>query len=155
MMNQFGMGMNFGMQNMQNQMGMNGNNPFMGMNFQGGDQEWLKGFTLGVQEVQGTSEDAVDDNTPRINIIFTTTKGTKRALVIPHGTTIDKTLEKYLKKMGNEDLYKNKTDRICFLFGGTKLKFGDQTKVENFFGMNTNPNVIVNDVYNLIGAKNF
>jgi hypothetical protein len=32
------------------------------------------------------------------------------------------------------------------------MKFGDQTKVENYFGHNTNPNIIVNDVYNLIGA---
>ena len=149
---QFGMGMNFGMGNMGNPMGMQGNNFFMGN--QGEDQEWLKGFTLGVQEVNGVSEDNNDnDDRPKMNIIFTTTKGTKTAMVIPHGTTIDQTLEKYLKRMGNENLYREKSNRICFLFSGAQLKFGDQTKVETYFGNNSHPSIIVNDVFNLIGAK--
>jgi hypothetical protein len=142
-----------GMPNMP--MGMQGGNGFMNMNNfgmnQGEDEEWLKGFALGVQEVKGTQEE-VDDGRPKLNAIFTTTKGKKTNMILSHGTTIDQAIEKYLKKMGNIELYRNKSNRICFLFNGAQMKFGDQTKVENYFGHNTNPNIIVNDVYNLIGA---
>ena len=52
-----GIGMGFGMPNMPMQMQMQGGNGFMGMmNNQEQDQEWLKGFQLGVQEVNNTQE---------------------------------------------------------------------------------------------------
>ena len=152
---QFGMGMNFGMPNMQMQMGMQGGNAFMGMNnFAGNnqteDEEWMKGFTLGVQEVNSTSEE--DDGRPKMNIVFTTTKGKKTNMIYSTDTTVDQALGKYLKRMGNEKLYQDKSNQICFLYNGSQMKFGDQRTVENFFGINKNPNIIVNDVFNLIGA---
>ena len=61
--------------------------------------------------------------------------------------TIDQALQKYLNKVGNDDLYTQKSNRICFLYNGVSLKFGDQTKVGDFFGINKTPNIIVNDVY--------
>ena len=153
MMNQFGM--NFG-PNMSMPNGMQGGNMFMGMNnmmpnSQVEDQEWLKGFTLGVQEVAGSQEE--DDGSPKINGIFTTTKGKKTTVILSVNITIDQALQKYLNKVGNDDLYTQKSNRICFLYNGVSLKFGDQTKVGDFFGINKTPNIIVNDVYNLIGAK--
>ena len=153
MMNPVG---NFGMPNMNMPMGMQGGNAFMNMNnfamnSQTEDQEWLKGFALGVQEVNSSQED-VNDGLPKINAIFTTTKGKKTVLLLSHGTTIDKAIEKYLNRMGNSELYRTKSNQICFLYNGAQMKFGDQTKVENYFGINTNPNIIVNDVFNLIGA---
>ena len=155
MMNQPG---NFGMPNMQMNMpmGMQGGNAFMNMNnfqmnSQVDDEEWMKGFALGVQEVNSTQEE-VNDGRPKINAIFTTTKGKKTILILSHGTTIDQAIEKYLTRMGNQELYTNKSNQICFLFNGAQMKFGDQTKVENYFGINNNQNIIVNDVFNLIGA---
>ena len=152
MMNQFGM--NFG-PNMSMQNGMQGGNMFMGMNnmmpnSQVEDQEWLKGFTLGVQEVAGSQEE--DDGSPKINGIFTTKKGKKTTVILSVNITIDQALQKYLNKVGNDDLYTQKSNKICFLFNGVALKFGDQRKVSDFFGMIKNPNIIVNDVFNLIGA---
>ena len=98
MMNQFGM--NFG-PNMSMQNGMQGGNMFMGMNnimpnSQVEDQEWLKGFTLGVQEVAGSQEE--DDGSPKINGVFTTTKGKKTIIVINQEHTIGTLLKKYLIK---------------------------------------------------------
>ena len=152
MMNQFGM--NFG-PNMSMPMGMQGGNMFMGVNNmmainQSEDQEWLKGFTLGVQEVAGSQEE--DDGSPKLNGIFTTTKGKKTNVILPLNFTIDQALEKYLKRVGNDDLYTQKSNKICFLFNGVNLKFGDQRKVSEVFGLNSHPNIIVNDVFNLIGA---
>ena len=146
--------MNF-VPNMPMPMGPQGGNMFMGINnmmanSQVEDQEWLKGFTLGVQEVAGSQEE--DDGSPKMNCIFTTTKGKKTNVILSLNLTIDQALEKYLKKVGNDDLYTQKSNKICFLFNGVALKFGDQRKVSDFFGMNKNPNIIVNDVFNLIGA---
>ena len=73
-------------------------------------------------------------------------------MVYDYGTTIDKSLEKYLKRVGRPDLYQQKSNKICFLFNAAQLKIGDQTKVENFFKNVQNPKVVVNDVNNLIGA---
>ena len=73
-----------GMPNMP--MGMQGGNAFMNMNNfgmnQGEDEEWLKGFALGVQEVKGTQEE-VDDGRPKLNAIFTTTKGNMNQMTSP------------------------------------------------------------------------
>ena len=158
-MNQYGM--NFGMQNMPMQ--MQGGNMFMNMNMNNmnnmmannpvEDEEWIKGFTLGVQEVASSNqEEEEDDGSPKINCIFTTTKGKKTNVVVPVNMSIDKALHKYLKRVGSEDLYNQKSKDICFLYNGTNLKFGETKSVREFFGINKNPNVIVNDVNNLIGA---
>ena len=77
-MNQYGM--NFGMPNMPMQ--MQGGNMFMNMNMNNmnnmmannpvEDEEWIKGFTLGVQEVASSNqEEEEDDGSPKINCIFT------------------------------------------------------------------------------------
>ena len=175
-----GMGMGFGMQNMpmqnmpmqnmpfqnmqmqnmqmQNmQMGMPNGTVFMGMNNvavnnQEGDNEWMKGFTLGVQEVNSTSEPIIS-NGPKINAIFTTTKGVKTIMLYDYGTTVDQVIQKYLERMNRSTLYNTKSDKICFLFNGAKLKYGDQTKVEEYFKHNSTPKIIVNDVNEVIGAQ--
>ena len=158
-MNQYGM--NFGMQNMPMQ--MQGGNMFMNMNMNNmnnmmannpvEEEEWMKGFTLGVQEVASSNqEEEEDDGSPKINCIFTTTKGKKTNVVVPVNMSIDKALHKYLKRVGSEDLYNQKSKDICFLYNGTNLKYGETKSVGEFFGINKNPNVIVNDVNNLIGA---
>ena len=170
---QFGMGMNmgFGMQGMPN-MGMpNMGMPNMGMpnmanmnmgnmnmgNFmqnQGEEEEWMKGFKMGVEEVNNTGEQDGDANTPgpKMNVIFKTTQGTAHTMVYNYGTTIDQALAKYLNRVGRPDLIGDKSNKICFLFNAAQLKFKDQTKVEAFFKNVNNPKVVVNDVNNLIGA---
>ena len=167
MMNQqfagMGMGMNFGMQNPNMNFNMNMPNNFMNMNMNmnmmdmGQDEEWLKGFKMGVEEVNNTGDQDSDANSPgpKINVIFKTTQGTTHTMVYNYGTTIDKGLAKYLNRVGRPDLIGDKSNKICFLFNAAQLKFGDQTKVETFFKNVNNPKVVVNDVNNLIGALNF
>ena len=53
--------------------------------------------------------------------------------------------------MGKAELINNR-EGICFVFNATKINFDSQTKVEDFFKYNSFPNIIVNDVNNLIGA---
>ena len=136
-----GMGMNMNMMNM-NMMNMNN------------DEEWMKGFKMGVEEVNGGQSDDLDDGKPKINVIFKTTQGVTHTLVYSYGTTIDAVLKKYLKRVNREDLINDEKNKgkICFLFNAAQLKFGDNTPIEQFFKGISNPKVVVNDVNNLIGA---
>ena len=147
-MNNFGMGVPMNMNMNMNMQGMP-----QGMNMAMMDnEEWLKGFQMGVDEVNALDQQESQNDGPKINVIFKTTQGTTTAMVYDYGTTIDKSLEKYLKRVGRPDLYQQKSNKICFLFNAAQLKIGDQTKVENFFKNVQNPKVVVNDVNNLIGA---
>ena len=112
-----------------NQMNMNMGN----MNNAEEEEEWMKGFKMAVQEVNSSIDP--DDNKPgpRINIIFNTTQGTSHNIAVPHGTTVNQALEKYLSRVGRPDLYRDKSNQICFLFNGSQIKFGEQQKVEVFF----------------------
>ena len=144
----FGMGVPMNMNMNMNMQGMP-----QGMNMAMMDnEEWLKGFQMGVDEVNALDQQESQNDGPKINVIFKTTQGTTTAMVYDYGTTIDKSLEKYLKRVGRPDLYQQKSNKICFLFNAAQLKIGDQTKVENFFKNVQNPKVVVNDVNNLIGA---
>ena len=149
--NNIGMPMN--PMNMMINMGMPMNMPFI-MGGSGND-DWLKGYQLGVEEIN-TAENDNDSlkQGPKINIFFHTTKGTKTIVVVNHGTTIEETLEKYLKRVGRPELVNKTEDKICFLYNAAQLKFGDKTPVEKFFSSNSSPKVVVNDINNLIGASN-
>ena len=162
--NQMGMFMPMGMGGMGGQMPMGammgGGMGGMGMNMMnmnmmnmGNDEEWLKGFQMGVEEVKGTQQEDLGDG-PKINVIFKTTQGVTHTLVYNFGTTVDDVLRKYLKRVNREDLINDEKNKgkICFLFNAAQLKFGDNTPIEQFFKGISNPKVVVNDVNNLIGA---
>ena len=136
--------MNIGMGIPMNMMNMN--NKMMGME---NDEEWMKGFKMGLEEVNNSGEEINESSStvPKNNIIFRATQGVSYTLVVDYGTTIDKLLKKYLKRTNRSDL--EKSNNISFLFNARRLKFGDQTKIEDFFKDITNPKVVVNDVNNL------
>jgi len=163
MSNQFGMGgmqmpmmygMGMGGMPMQGMpMGMMGGMGGMQMNNQmNDDDDWMQGFKMGVEEVNnvGGSDPDLNKPGPKINVLFTTTIGTSRNIVLSYGTTIDQALKKYLDQVGKLDLVNS--DKISFLFNAAKLNFGDNTTVEKFFKNSVNPKVVVNDTNNLIGA---
>ena len=147
------------MNNMNNMMGMNlmnmGN---MNMNnmmmMMGGNEDWEKGFKMGVEEVKGSNVvDVSKSNGPKLNVIFNTTQGVTHSLVFDYGTTIDEALKKYLARVNRSDLANSENkNKICFLFNANQVKFGDNTKIEDFFKNTTSPKIVVNDVNNLIGA---
>ena len=142
--------------------GMGGAGAMMGMGMMGvgggapanqeGEELWMQGFKMAVQEVNSQPEQDANPGAPKINIIFNTTQGTTHNMVMSHGTTIDEALKKYLKRVGRPDLINDNSNKICFLFNATKLKFGDNTPIEQFFKNAPNPKVVVNDINNLIGA---
>ena len=159
-MNNMGMPMNMGMNNMgmpmnigipMNMMGTG----MIGMNVGGNadtDDDWMSGFRMGVEEVNNPGNDDSDLNSPgpKMNLIFTTTQGTKRNLVVNYGTTIAQALRKYLREVGKSDL--ENSDKISFLYNAAKLDFTKTDKVEDYFKNLLNPKIVVNDTNNLIGA---
>ena len=46
-------------------------------------------------------------------------------------------MESYLKKIGRSDLIKTK--KVSFIFNAFSLKFGDKTKIENYFRYTIDP----------------
>ena len=145
-MNPFGMGMGMGMP-----MGISGGMPNMsGMNE---DDEWMKGFKMGVDEINNPGGNYDDSNAPgpKLNIIFTTTVGTQRILKFKYGTTISEALKKYLDSVGKVELF-GQNDKVNFLFNANKIDFNDKTKVEDKFRNIQLPKIVVNDTQGLIGA---
>ena len=88
----------------------------------------------------------------KMNITFTTTRGSTKNIVISLEHSIDTLLKKYLFLVGKPEIYMQKSERISFFYNGSVLKFGSKTKIKDFFGINENPEVIVNDIDNIIGA---
>ena len=131
-----------------NQMNMNMGN----MNNAEEEEEWMKGFKMAVQEVNSNADSDENKPGPRVNVIFNTTQGTTHNIAAPYGTTVHQTLEKYLKRVGRPELIGTQDNKICFLWNATKMKFGDNTPVEQFFKNAINPKIVVNDINNLIGA---
>ena len=107
------------------------------------NEEWLKAFQLGVDEV----------NLPRLKVRFKTTQGVDNNITVEYGTTIDQLLKKYLTIQKREYLIEYESHNIVFLFNAKQIKLGDKTKVEQFFKNIINPMVVVNDVNYLIEGK--
>ena len=143
--------------NMNNMNNMNNNNmiipnnnimipnQMLGLNLMGMnniDEDWLKGFKMG-----GEEENYIYP--PKINIIFQTTQGVARTFVFDYGTTIDEVLKKYFYRINKPEII-NQKGKFCFTFNASQLKFGDKTKIEEFFKGISNPKVVVNDVNNLV-----
>ena len=142
-------GNNFGITGgMPNNMNMNMN--MMGMQE---DEEWMKGFKMGVDEVNnpGGNFDDSNYNGPKINIVFTTTTGQSRNLKFKNGTTLSQAIKRYLQSVGKEELFGH-NDQVNFLFNANKIDFNDNTPIEKKFVNILLPKIIVNDTKHLIGA---
>ena len=77
----------------------------------------------------------------KINIIFKATDGIITSIIYDYGTTVDEALNQYLLKINRTEFYNTK--KINFVYNCIGLKFGDQTKIENFFGNKNHPIVTV------------
>jgi hypothetical protein len=113
------------------------------------EEEWMKGFRMGVEEVVNSSS---ENKKEKMNVKFNTTQGYTRLMIVEKGTTIDQLLRKFLETENKRELI-NDDKKLCFLYNGSKMKFGDNTKVEKLFKINSSPRVVVNDVYHLIGTE--
>ena len=144
------MGVQGGFQNFNN-MNMNMNMNTMGMN--NDDDEWLKGFQMGVDEVNNLGSGFDDGNTPgpKMNLVFTTTVGATRNMKFNHGRTLSYVIQKYLDSVGKPELF-GQNDKINFLYNANKLNVNDTTPIERKFVNVIMPKIVVNDTQGLIGA---
>ena len=69
-----------------------------------------------------------------------------------HGTTISKALIKYLHIVGLDENVAENNEQFGFIYNAQKLDIHDNRLIENVFMGSTVPNIIVNDINNLIGA---
>ena len=127
--------------NQQNILNNNFNNNIQIPNMMNDNEEWLKGFQM---QVNANNDEEELNPGPKISVIFKTILGNINPIIVNYGTTINDTLEKYLKRVGRPDLIG--THELCFLFNARQLKFGDKTNVESFFKFVQNPQVLVNDI---------
>ena len=134
--------------NQQNILNNNFNNNIQIPNMMNGNEEWLKGFQM---QVNANNDEEELNTGPVIPVIFKTIQGNTNVITVNYGTTINDTLEKYLKRVGRPDLIG--THELYFLFSARQLKFGDKTNVESFFKFAQNPQVFVNDINCLIGIQ--
>ena len=69
---------------------------------------------------------------PKFNVCFQASNGTIKTILYNYGTTIDKMLKNYLLRIDHPELI-NSNNKISFSHGQSRLKFGDQTIVGEFF----------------------
>ena len=129
---------------MPNMMMMNNNNFIPNNNF-------IQNFNMNNNIFPGNNMMFNDNNIPKMNIEFKTTKGIRINIEVKYGTTIAELLAIYLKKIERPELI-GKSDKIEFLFNACKLRFEDITPIEQFFKNSTNPKIVVNDLDDLKGG---
>ena len=112
------------------------------------NEEWLKGFQMQVND--NNDEEELNPG-PKITVIFKTILGNINFIIVNYGTTINDTLEKYLKRVGRPDLIG--TRKLLFLFNSKRLMLGDKTNVESYFKFAQRPNVSVHDDNFFIGLQ--
>ena len=114
----------------------------------GGNESWMQGYNMGISEVNSNVNDS---QVNKKNVVFKTTQGVVTNLSIEEDKTMSELMKTYLNRVGKPDLF-GKKDGVCFLFNASKIDFNCPTKISQFFGFNSHPTLIVNDVHNLIGA---
>ena len=86
---------------------------------------------------------------PKTNVIFNTVTGFTNIFLLNYGTTLDQMLKIYLKIIGLEDYYINKSNNTRFLWNANKIKFGDKTPIEIYFKNAICPKIVVYDIYGI------
>ena len=120
--------------------------PIMIMNNINNNKDWMKEYGISVDEIREEYDDG-----PKMKILFKTTQGIHHFIAVNYETTIGQLLNKYLILIRRPDLIVKKSNEIVFLYNAFKLRFEDETPVEEFFKNNMSHTIIVNETNNLIG----
>ena len=105
------------------------------------DDDWMKGFKMGVKEM----------NT--IEVLFKTTNNKTTILSLDKETTADEMLKQYFTKIGKSFLLNDIgyiKENILFLYNAKSIYFNED-KIENIFAYNHKPTILVNDIQNILG----
>ena len=151
-MNQMNMNqMNMNQMNM-NQMNMNQSNNKM--NFVKVSNSEAKSKTSIFKNLPNMNFDASSpfDNSPKANIVFNTQKGHTTNLIASYNMKVKDLLLKYVEKLGLGPGVIG--DSIFFLFNGKKLKLNEEKTVCEC-GLHNGGHIVVLDIKEVIGAKNF
>ena len=89
----------------------------------------------------------------KINLCFSTLKGTKINMFFDCNETIEGVITKFLKRVNLTDLIGNLKNKLKFLMSAENIDFGDKRKLKDVV-MPGFPlvNIVVQDTQNLIGA---
>ena len=99
---------------------------------------------------ESEDDDECECERDKKNILFKTTSGLIRSIIISTNHSISTLIKKYVARIGMN--YESAKKRLCFIFSSQKLKFGDLTKIKDFFRFELIPKITVNDIGNLIGV---
>ena len=108
----------------------------------------ISGDKISLKEIKKEEE----LSSSKINIIFRTTQGTTHNISFDENITIGLAIQKYLERVGKEDLINSIPLRLAFLYNAQQFKPSDTIKLKDLFRGITTPKIIVNDVHNLIAA---
>ena len=80
----------------------------------------------------------------KMNILFASTTGRKKNMIFEYGTTINDVLKKFFIEIGKPEFINNieGINFICNSNGLSLLKFGDETKIEDYFLIDKSNNYI-------------
>ena len=88
----------------------------------------------------------------KMNVIFKTAKGIRTNIQIDCEKTVDQLLKIYLTRVGKLDLYQKKSKDVAFIHNAQLIKYGDQTKLKDFFKCNPNTWITVNYLKDLASS---
>ena len=90
----------------------------------------------------------------KINLCFSTLKGTKINMFFDCNETIEGVITKFLKRVNLTNLIGNLQNKLKFLMSAESINYGDKRRLKDaLFRGCTNANVVVHDTQNLIGAS--
>jgi hypothetical protein len=101
------------------------------------------------EDIIGNISNNLDFQDKKLNIKFKTHQGAIFNLQLNQNRTIGMALELFIERMC---LKKEEIDKICFLYNASKIDLHDSTSLKKLFKNNNNPEIIVHDVNNIIGA---
>ena len=142
---------NMGMGGMMPNIGMFGMMPNMDINLQGmnfgGNPNWMEGYSTNIN-----NNNNVDPSQRKVSCMFKHSTGQNPIMILmDYGKNVNNLVTIYFARIGQPGLI-NRPNDICLLYNAAKIPFNSTQKIEQFFAGNNNPQILVNDVNNLIGA---
>ena len=121
------------------------------------DTSGMRGGPENLSQNDDNNQNEIESNmaTNIINLIFKTTKGKTKNIMINSENSVGTAIKKYLMSIGNPEiisLLDKGENRLLFIYHQEKLNFNDNRKIKDVFQYELCPTIIVNDVNDLIGA---
>ena len=110
---------------------------------------YIEGYNLNNSNISNISLEKEDNLKIKKTIIFKTSQGKQTNMIFDYDITIGSAIKKYLIRIGCE--YLINSNKIMFLYNASAIKENDKRILKDLTN-NDLISIIVNDVFNLIGA---